>query len=282
MTYNCNDKTITICDLDKKTNEIQIGATNKCCSSSSLTTYYNEKYCSSLIEDKVFDFLITNVTVSPDYDENLCLGYMTWNWEFTTSLNIDSVIGVVTYNNLPHDTINSTSDFTGLEQVYFADGGGTYVYNIDIITIEGCSYHVKIIYTTEVNSQCTLGDPRVIEQNLNVVNDHVTNPFEIINGCVTLNIPMEDGVNNITLIVDGVDMSSCILVDCNSLECKITNKIADTILCTGCNSNIDSSFELYLKYQILLDLIDCQSCCNACELYNQLKDELSNGCTGCK
>jgi len=286
VTYDCTNEDITICGLDNKTQEITLETTAKCCSTPTGETYYLDTLCSTMKPLKVL--LLNNYQYSNDYDPNTCTGWFSFDWSFTVdpTVTITSVTGTITVTIDGVSTITTVDDITDLDgslQQYLTDPGATYEFDLNIQTSQGCDLTLTTSFTT-VCGQCQCDTDLPTKTSLvYVVNDSPTPTFTLVEGCATIEEPLEDGVIYIDISTDEESngtYSSCILVDCDDLLCKLTKKIADNILCTNCDENLDESFELYLEYQMLFSLLDCEKCCQACQLYNKIDNGLSK-CSSC-
>jgi hypothetical protein len=295
ISYNCDDKLLKVCGFiaeESKEQVIEMSTTSLCCDSSELITYYNNDYCSNkVIVDSI---IFSNYTYSPDYTPGIpCLGWFGFSWAFSIdgAANIVSVNGTKTVtpcNGIPTTTnITSTYQLSGAERYYMAGVGELFEFDLNFITAEGCEINVIASFTTcpcEQCNECEVDVPIAGDITTTLVTN-ISNTFEMVQEgriyCAIFDKELNNGITSIHLITPDYDIYTCLLIDCGSeLECKITSKIADNILCTSCGKDINESFELYLEFQMLLSLLDCEKCCQACQLYNKIDNGLSK-CNHC-
>ena len=293
ISYNCDDKLLKACGFiaeESKEQVIEMSTTSLCCSDPELVTYYNNDYCSNkVIVDSI---IFSNYTYSPDYDPGTCTGWFAFNWAFSIdgAANIVSVNGTETitpYVGSPTViNITSTSQLSGSLQYDFSTSvGELFEFDLNFITAEGCEINVIASFST-ICEQCQCEMDLPIAGNITTtLVTNISNTFEMVQEgkiyCAIFDKELNNGITSIHLITPDYDIYTCLLIDCGSeLECKITSKIADNILCTSCGKDINESFELYLEFQMLLSLLDCEKCCQACQLYNKIDNGLSK-CNHC-
>lgn len=292
FSYNCDTKLLQVCGIDKEASKgasIEMSTTSLCCESPELTTYYSTDYCSekTIVDSIVFN----NYQYSSDYNPNICTGWFSFHWflSIITTSDIVSVNGTQTVTSYGGQSttipINSLNQLEGDLQYYLNGIGELFEFDLNFITAQGCEINVTVSFTTICDQcQCGVDLPNDGPVTSTVV-DNPNNTFEYVKDresyCALFDIDLPNGINSIHFILDVNDIYTCLFIDCGSeLECKITDKIANNMLCASCGENINESFELFLQYQMMLSLLGCEKCCQACKLYSQLDDELSK-CKHC-
>ena len=89
-----------------------------------------------------------------------------------------------------------------------------------------------------------------------------------------------DGIYLFEYSYDSVNYSSCTFVLCSG-KCDIYNAIYNNIgTCTCQDSGLDKAYNIFMHVQVVQALTECDDCCKAVEVYDNLL-ELINGCATC-
>jgi hypothetical protein len=95
--YNCEDKSFIICGLPGDVYSIDIPLSQQCCGGESeYDTFNSPTYCTYRGDTSPYEFILGNVTYSPDFDENTCEGFTVFTQSFTFTPTVVSVTGTIT------------------------------------------------------------------------------------------------------------------------------------------------------------------------------------------
>lgn len=89
-----------------------------------------------------------------------------------------------------------------------------------------------------------------------------------------------DGVYLFEYSYNSVNYSSCTLVLCEG-KCDIYNAIYDKIGTCKCKDvDLNKAYDIFMYASVAKSLTECDDCCKAAEVYNELLT-LINGCSTC-
>ncbi len=273
ITYNCTDSLIRLCNFEGTPKSISLSVASSC-TTGEVAYWCESGFCSGIIDSFYIDEYTNEV-----YDLTPCAGQSNWitGVELLSPDSILSCTGTITQiANADEEiveiiTVTSVDDLFQTIQLDYERDASSYHYDITINTIEGCTTHYEWMYTLELESDCSIGQPTISPLTIEVITDN-PNVYEIVDGCIEIPKSLIDGIY--------VIQDQCVKVDCNDVLCSITDYIAGKLLCTTCKDSVDEAYSAYLKYSMIESLMNCSKCCQAGQLYNSLQNEL-HACSKC-